>query len=233
MNTDQTTSMVRSVLKVAGGILLAHGASKAAAVVNGEDSVGLVVTIVGFVWSHFSNSDNSIAKKADAIADKAPPVGSVTGMVLILGMLSLAAVGCKSTFAPGGAYSGSTVATNAATGAVSTNTMAAADPGLFAADTAYQLAYDLVDGVFLFEYQHRAQLLALSPKVKQVLDSIRPTVVDIDHRWALARQAYQSSPTPAGLSTLQSILAEIQKLVPTVQAALTPALTTATATTTP
>lgn len=52
MNQDQINSMVRSVLKVAGAILVAHGATQAAAIVNCEDMIGLVITLVGLVQSH-------------------------------------------------------------------------------------------------------------------------------------------------------------------------------------
>jgi hypothetical protein len=136
--------------------------------------------------------------------------------------------GCGTTLQPGGAYSGSTLATNTTTGAVSTNVASAPDLEFELADSAYKLAYDTIDGVLSFELNNRAQLLATFPGFKAALDKLRPTLVKIDQRWAAARQAYKRTPTPAGLTTIQSILAEIQKLVPTAQAAMAPVLTSTT-----
>lgn len=100
------------------------------------------------------------------------------------------------------------------------------DIGLALADASYKFAYQTVDGVLKFERDNRAAIKALSPTVgldvKHALDRIRPTVWDIDQRWAVARRAYRLNPTPAGLTTLQTLLAEIQRLVPVVQAELVP-----------
>lgn len=197
MNTDQTTSMVRSVLKVAGGILLAHGASKAAAVVNGEDSVGLVVTIVGFVWSHFSNSDNSIAKKADAIADKAPPVGSVTGMVLILGMLSLAAVGCsKTTLAPGGAYANMPNGTNA-----------------FNADLPIVTAYNEMDAFVVSEANNHAWYASNFPVAVTAANYIRANGSNWCDTAVAARKAFVANSSSSNQTVLDNALAVISVAV--------------------
>ncbi len=59
MNQDQFFSIVRSALKIAGSALAAHGLTKAASIVNGEDCVGLVLTIAGLLWSHYCLSKPS------------------------------------------------------------------------------------------------------------------------------------------------------------------------------
>src|ERR1700743_2643116 len=103
----------------------------------------------------------------------------------------LAVVGCKSpTLEAGGAYSGSVLATNATTGTVSTNQVSASDMPFEVADAAYKLAYQAVDGVLLIEFKNRTALLAAFPALKPALDKIRPTIWDIDQRWALARKTY-------------------------------------------
>lgn len=100
-------------------------------------------------------------------------------------------------------------------------TTLAPEQALYVNDAAYRLAYDAVDAVFLFERNNRVQLQAVSPKIKTALDGIRQTAADIDHRWALARQAYKANPTPANLTAVQQVLAEIQRLVPVAQSQLT------------
>lgn len=137
---------------------------------------------------------------------------------LILGavVMSLTLGGCGTPhLEPGGAYAPG--ATNAAGVFVPSQQ---ADPALYIADASYKLAYDAIDAVLKFERDNRAQLLAVSPKIKAALDAIRPKVVDIDRRWALARQAYQAHPVAANLDAVQRVLAEIQQLVPVVQSQL-------------
>lgn len=88
MNTDQLNSFVRSVLKIAGAILVAHGAGKAAAIVNTEDVAGIVVTLVGLFMSHQQHAGLSEAARASAdpqeiirpfAFDAAPPGEQATG----------------------------------------------------------------------------------------------------------------------------------------------------------
>lgn len=62
MNTDQLNSFVRSLLKIIGAILLAHGATKAAAIVNTEDVAGVIITLVGLFESHRFHSQDAIAR---------------------------------------------------------------------------------------------------------------------------------------------------------------------------
>jgi len=57
MNNDQIKSLVLSAVKVAGGILIAHGATKYAAIINSEDFAGVAIAIIGLVASHFQHAD--------------------------------------------------------------------------------------------------------------------------------------------------------------------------------
>lgn len=132
-------------------------------------------------------------------------------IISLIGLLAMLAAftGCHSVqLESGGAYNPSP-------------TTLAPEQALYVSDAAYKLSYDAVDAVLLFERNNRAQLQAVSTKIKTALDGIRPTVVDIDHRWALARQVYKANPTPANLTVVQNILAEIQRLVPVAQSQLT------------
>lgn len=100
------------------------------------------------------------------------------------------------------------------------------DLGLALADASYKFAYEAAIGVFEFEKSNRAKIKALSPdiglSVKHELDKARVNVLLIDQRWAVARKAYKANPTPAGLSTVKSILSEIQRLIPVIQSQLEP-----------
>jgi len=58
MNLDQFNSLVRSLLKVAGAALAAHGLSAAASIVNSQDVIGLALVLAGVVWSHFTHSES-------------------------------------------------------------------------------------------------------------------------------------------------------------------------------
>jgi hypothetical protein len=74
MNRDQLLSLVRSLAKVIGAALISHGLTKAAAVVNAEDTIGLIVMIIGFVASHLTHSDSG------AGSDTPPATGTATGI---------------------------------------------------------------------------------------------------------------------------------------------------------
>lgn len=96
------------------------------------------------------------------------------------------------------------------------------DLGLALADASYKFAYETALTVFRYERDNRVAIFTVAPGVKRELDKLRPTVVDIDQRWALARKTYRLSPTPEGLTTLQTILAEIQRLLPVIQGQISP-----------
>jgi len=144
--------------------------------------------------------------------------------------IGLVGLGCKigtSNLEQGGAYSpGSFIVTPdpSGTGTV-TNFVATgiADKSFFVVDSSYDLAFSVVDAVFNFERNNRLALWKLSPQIKGSLDAIRPKAVDINLRYAKARQAYMLNPAPSGLTPLQTILAELQNLASAAQAAITPA----------
>lgn len=73
MNSSQFQTLARSILKIVGSALAAHGATKAAGWLNGEDVTGTLLTIAGLAWSHFASSTPAIQQKA---ADSLP-VGTV------------------------------------------------------------------------------------------------------------------------------------------------------------
>lgn len=125
-------------------------------------------------------------------------------MKYLIALLSLCVLcGCKTPkLESGGAYNG--------------------DLNLALADASYKFTYETTLAIFKFEMDNRAELLKISPAIKANLDKLRPQVVAVDKRWAIARRAYKANPTPDGLTKLQSILAEIQRLLPVVQAELQP-----------
>ncbi len=131
---------------------------------------------------------------------------AVIGMVCIL----LMTFGCKATLAPGGAYNSG-----------STNVVAVkADMAFFVVDSAYDLAYATIDAAFKFEKDNRDMLWRQSRQIKQELDRMRPQAVVINGKYLTARAAYLANPLPENLTTLQAILAEIQKLSATATAVL-------------
>ncbi len=212
MNTDQLNSIIRTILKIVSAILLAHGLGNTASLINTPDVIGALTLVVSLLWSHFSHASPPSSNGGSS-------AGGV-GLWVALGVASLLFTGCQAPqLAPGGAYAPAIVSTNAA-GNVTVSPVTAPETALFIADASYRLAYDSVDAVFKFEQQNRAELAAKFPKLKPALDGLRPQVWKIDQRWALARQAYKASPTPAGLSQVQTIISEITRLVPVAQAEL-------------
>lgn len=71
--SPQTQALIRSLLKIIGGALAAHGLTRAAAVVNAGDSIelvfGVVSAIAGYVLSH---------NKAAQIPVVAVPTGTIS-----------------------------------------------------------------------------------------------------------------------------------------------------------
>jgi len=123
----------------------------------------------------------------------------------ILAMTILAS-GCKTpTLAAGGSYA---------------QAGQKPDLALYSADAAYASAYATLDFAFKFERDNRAMLWKISPQIKHSLDAVRPVAVQVNLRWAAARKAYLLHPVPANLTTLESILADGQRLAATATAAL-------------
>jgi hypothetical protein len=90
----------------------------------------------------------------------------------------------------------------------------------YTVDATYDLAYSTLDAAFKFERDNRALLWKASPTIKHTLDAVRPQAVQVNAEYLTARAAYIANPIPAGLSTLQSILAKVQQLSVTATAAL-------------
>lgn len=60
----QIEELIRTVLKLAAMAALAHGAIKAAAFINAEDTIGAIGTIATLVWGLWSNRKKAILQKA-------------------------------------------------------------------------------------------------------------------------------------------------------------------------
>lgn len=135
--------------------------------------------------------------------------------LILLASFALVIPACKTKLEPGGAYS--PVVTNADGTITPTQ---APDVALALADQTYKFAYNTVMGVCELERNNRAELWKVSPKIKETLDQVRPVAVQIDQRWARARQAYLENPTPAGLTGIKLAIAEINRLLPVAQTQL-------------
>lgn len=125
----------------------------------------------------------------------------------VLAIVSMAGftTGCKTpTLEPGGAY--------AVTNQV-------ADTALFVADGAYQVAYKSLDFAFTFERANEALLWKMNPNIKHTMDKLREQAWSLNVQWSKARQAYVAQPIPSNMSALKTVLAHMQKLAVTAQAA--------------
>lgn len=133
-------------------------------------------------------------------------------MAILAVALMLTVSGCKNgTLQSGGSYS----PTNSVGQAIS-----APDLAFYQVDAAFDLAYSTIDAAYKFEQDNRVLLWDISPNIKQTLDAIRPDSVKAVQAYGLARSAYLASPTPAGLSTLQTWLAKAQQLATSAQAVI-------------
>lgn len=146
-------------------------------------------------------------------------------MVAILALPIL--VGCdgchKSTLEGGGAYSPGVTAsvTNADNTVTSIFTPSQRpDKELFLTDSAFGIAYSAIDTIFTLEKQNRGWLWNVSPEIKKTLDQVRPQAADAVRKYTQARKLYIANPTAAGLTNLQTILAEAQRLATSVQAVI-------------
>jgi len=121
---------------------------------------------------------------------------------VLLCFLLIGAVGCAlfsvKKFEPGGAY-------------VSTDTSAAM-PELYAMDSGFDLTYEAVDLVFKYEKDNRMALWAVSPRIKHEVDKLRVQASQVWLDYAVARQAYLSTPIPANLSALKVAVVKLQQI---------------------
>jgi len=186
VNQDQVASIVRSLLKTVGGALVAHGATKVGAFFNAEDSFGLVMTVIGFVLSHFTHKDSPPAPVV-------PPqtgagAGPQGGFVLARELAIIASLcssiflamwllsGCVSTASqdPAGVYQG--------------------DAFLASSDQALVNARSNLDNFVMFEWQNRAQLrTAHLERFTVAADAVRTNAPTWFAVAQLARSAYVSA----------------------------------------
>jgi hypothetical protein len=68
MNSDQLNSLVRTGLKMLGALLVAHGWTATAGVLNADSIAGALIALLGLALSHF-------AHKADPAPPADPPAG--------------------------------------------------------------------------------------------------------------------------------------------------------------
>lgn len=216
MTSWKTTSA--GILAIVGGLTRLYFAFKAGSFTEEAITTAAtaILTGIGLMFARDNNvTSEQVQAAKEAKAEKGTGGFSLFAWLLValvaLVAMGLALTACKAPhLEPGGAY-----APTNSVGVVTSN-----DVGLALADASYKFAYESVVGVFEFERANRAEILKLTPSVKEELDKLRPQVVAVDQRWALAHRAYRANPTPAGLSTLGTILAELQRLLPVVQSQL-------------
>lgn len=141
--------------------------------------------------------------------------------------LVVAVAGCgifaKNRLEKGGPYSGYAFAysTNA-TGQVTTNIVlvSASNYPFFAVDSSFELSWSVVNAAFTFERNNRKLLWEVSPNIKHTLDKLRPQAWSVWKSYAAARTVYKANPIPANLTAMQQILAQMQAIAASAQAAI-------------
>lgn len=95
MNPDQIASLIRTVLKIVSGLLLAHGLTDTATLINTPDVIGALTLIVSLAWSHFSHS-------AAPDSPKPPSAGGTSLLLVAISVMSASVllIGCVQ-IAPG------------------------------------------------------------------------------------------------------------------------------------
>ena len=88
MNTDQFNSLIRSIIKIIGAALVAHGLTNAGSIVNSPDVIGVIMTIAGLVWSHYSLSGIPIFG-LDALSSAAYGPEAALTLLIPLGLLGV------------------------------------------------------------------------------------------------------------------------------------------------
>ncbi len=96
-NANQTESLVRTVLKIVGAALIAHGYTTSAALINAPEALGIVLAAIGVIGSLIHHA-----------SDTTPPAstsGKNSALVVLLAvaMLAVFGTGCTSIVnTPGG-----------------------------------------------------------------------------------------------------------------------------------
>lgn len=84
MNSDQFASILRSLLKMGGVYLMAHGVSTSTT----QLISGLVLAVAGVLFSHWANADGATPSSS----------GGKLGLFLAVGFLAFAVVGCGTVY---------------------------------------------------------------------------------------------------------------------------------------
>ncbi len=151
-------------------------------------------------------------------------------MLAASALLTIILQGCATRLETGGAYAPAPI-TNEVTGVVTASP--APDPGLFAVDTTADFLFTTIQAVFKLERDNRNLFWKISPNIKHTLDGIRPQAKQAVEDFGKARTVYLANPTPAGLSTLDTILGQLKAFSSAVQAVIPSAAQVAAATTIP
>lgn len=126
-------------------------------------------------------------------------------LVVAFTLTAAGPVGCASRLEPGGAY--------ALEGQ-------APDKAFYAVEASFDLATSVVHTAFEFERSNRLMLWRISPDIKHGLDKLRPVAKQVVKEYGVAREAYLANPTPAGLSTMKTVLGRLQQTASAAQAVL-------------
>lgn len=202
---------LRHLLTAGATALVAHGYANSNKV---ESIVSAGVVLVMMIWSALHKVTPKIPAPPEEDKNQSPLPGLGTLGVIAISCLLLFPIGCgKTTLQTGGAYA-------IVVGTTNMIATAAPDAAFYLVDSAFDFAYSSINAAFQFERDNRAYLWKLSPDIKHTLDKIRPGAVDAVKRYARARKAYMKNSTPPGLSVLQNILGEVQKVATATQAAI-------------
>jgi hypothetical protein len=96
---------------------------------------------------------------------------------------------------------------------------AAPDMAFYTMDAAFAVAHDTYDMVVNLERNNRLLLWKLAPAIKHTLDATKDNAWIASVTYTTARAAYLANPTPAGLTTLQTALSQLQAYATAAQAA--------------
>ncbi len=94
INSDQLNSLIRTALKVLGSVLLTHGLTSAANIINSPDVIGAVLLIAGIIASHLNHSSPPASSGPSSPPSSLPPLMSLLGAIFVG---SLFFNGCAST----------------------------------------------------------------------------------------------------------------------------------------
>lgn len=212
MNFDTLQTLIRSVLKIGGGALIANGYGNDTQI---EELIGGILALIGIIWG-------VLHRKPAAPTDGPNAHVGVLFLICIPLLMMLPACGTPK-LELGGAYAPAATNITASTeGVLVTNVVSTVAPDIafFTVDSAFLLAHSAIDAVFTIEKNNRQLLWQVSPEIKHTIDAIRPKAVEIVKQYAIARAVYRAHPTPAGLSTLEEILARANQVSTALQAVI-------------